>query len=211
MRILLVLDHPYTISSAQDVPHQRSFTAAVAAAAMRGARAAGHDVDLIDLAADGFQPAMSRQDLTAWRQGCTVDPMVADYQRRLLDADHLAFAFPVWWSGMPAATKGFLDRVLTKGIMFDEVPHARGNPLRSLMPRLNGVTVLSVMATPDKIYRLRYQDPLTKIIFEGTFGKIGIRNLTWTNYAAVAAASPEQRQHLLDRTETSFAGLQPSE
>jgi putative NADPH-quinone reductase len=136
--------------------------------------------------------------------------MVADYQRRLLDVDHLAFAFPVWWSAMPAATKGFLDRVLTKGIMFEEVPQARGNPLRGLMPRLDGVTVLSVMSTPDKIYRSKYQEPLTKIIFEGTFGKIGIRNLTWTNYAAVAAASEQQRQCLLDQTETSFARLQPS-
>lgn len=211
MRLLLVLDHPYTISSAEDVPQQRSFTAAVAAAAMRGAQAAGHDVDLIDLAADGFQPAMSRQDLAAWRQGRTDDPVVADYQRRLLDADHLAFAFPVWWSAMPAATKGFLDRVLTKGIMFDEVPHARGNPLRNLMPRLSGVTVLSVMATPDEIYRSQYQAPVTKVIFEGTFGKLGIRNLTWINHAAVAATSPEQRQHLLDQTETSFARLQAVE
>jgi putative NADPH-quinone reductase len=111
---------------------------------------------------------------------------------------------------MPATTKGFLDRVLTKGIMFDEVPHARGNPLRNLMPRLSGVTVLSVMATPDRIYRGQYQEPLTKILFEGTFGKIGIHNFTWTNCAAVATTSPEQRQHLLDRIETSFARLEPS-
>jgi NAD(P)H dehydrogenase (quinone) len=55
MKVLVVLDHPYTIVSAENVPHQRSFSAAVAAAAIRGARSAGHEVDLIDLAADGFQ------------------------------------------------------------------------------------------------------------------------------------------------------------
>jgi len=73
MKVLVVLDHPYTIASAQNVPHQRSFSAAVAAAAIRGARSAGHQVDLIDLAADGFQPAMTREDLAAWRQGRVVD------------------------------------------------------------------------------------------------------------------------------------------
>ena len=146
MRIMLILDHPYTIESAENVPHRRSFTAAVAAAAMRGARRAGHDVDLVDLVADGFDPVMSREDLVAWRLKTVIDPLVADYQHRLMMADHVVFAFPVWWEAMPASTKGFLDRVLTKGVVFDELAGAKGNPFRNLMPRLGGVTVLSVPA-----------------------------------------------------------------
>lgn len=208
MRILLVLDHPYTLAAADDVPHRRSFTAAVAAAAIRGAESAGHDVDVADLAADGFQPAMSREDLVAWRQRGVVDPMVGDYQRRLMDADHLVFAFPVWWEAMPAATKGFLDRVLTKGVVYEELPGAKGNPFRSRMPRLRGVTVLSVMSTPDKAYRWWYRDPLTKILFKGTFGKIGVRKgLTWVNYDRVADRTLEQRQRMLRDTEKRFAAL----
>ncbi|MFJ7125482.1 NAD(P)H-dependent oxidoreductase [Streptomyces sp. NPDC098101] len=209
MRVLLVLDHPYTLASADNVPHRRSFTAAVAAAAVRGATAAGHEVDVIDLAADGFSPAMTREDLVAWRQGAVADPLVGDYQRRLLAADHLVFAFPVWWEAMPAATKGFLDRVLTKGVVFAERPGARGNPFHNLMPRLGGVTVLSVMTTPDKAYRWWYRDPLTKILFKGTFGKIGVRNLRWINFDRVAGRTPEQRGRLLADTERRFAALAP--
>jgi NAD(P)H dehydrogenase (quinone) len=207
MKILVVLDHPYTIASAGNVPHQRSFSAAVAAAAIRGAESAGHQVDLIDLAADGFQPAMTRQDLVAWRHGQAVDPLVLDYQKRLLDAGHLAFVFPVWWEAMPAATKGFLDRVLTKGVMYEELADAKGNPFRNRMTNLTGVSVLSVMTTPDKAYRWWYRDPLTKILFKGTFAKIGVRNLRWTNYASVTARTPEQRDRMLERTEQAFAGL----
>ena len=207
MKVLVVLDHPYTIASAEDVPHRRSFSAAVAAAAIRGARSAGHQVDLIDLAADGFRPAMSREDLAAWRQGRAVDPLVLDYQRRLLAAGHLAFVFPVWWEAMPAATKGFLDRVLTKGVMYEELPGARGNPFRNRMPGLGGVSVLSVMTTPDKAYRWWYRDPLTKIIFRGTFAKIGVRGLRWTNYASVTGRTPRQRGEMLRRTERAFAAL----
>jgi len=207
MRVLVVLDHPYTIASAGNVPHRRSFSAAVAAAAIRGARSAGHEVDLIDLAADGFQPAMTGEDLAAWRQGHVVDPLVLDYQRRLLSAGHLAFVFPVWWEAMPAATKGFLDRVLTKGVMYEELPDAKGNPFRSRMTGLGGVSVLSVMTTPDKAYRWWYRDPLTKILFKGTFAKIGVRNLRWTNYASVTSKTPEQRDQMLQRTERAFAAL----
>ena len=208
MRVLVVLDHPYTIASAENVPHRRSFSAAVAAAAIRGAEAAGHEVDLIDLAGDRFQPAMTREDLMAWRQARAIDPLVLDYQRRLFAAEHLAFVFPVWWEAMPAATKGFLDRVLTKGVMYDEVPGAKGNPFRNRMTGLGGVSVLSIMTTPDKAYRWWYRDPLTKILFKGTFAKIGVKNLRWTNYASVTDKTPEQRAQMLRDTEKAFATLQ---
>lgn len=207
MRILFVLDHPYTLDSAENVPHRRSFTAAVADAAIRGARQAGHEIDLVDLAADGFDPVMSRDDLVAWRLKSVVDPVVADYQRRLLAADHVVFAFPVWWEAMPAATKGFLDRVLTKGVVFEEIAGAKGNPFRNLMPRLGGVTVLSIMTTPDAAYRWWFRDPLTKIMFKGTFGKIGVKNLRWVNYAAITEKTAEQRERMLRDTERRFANL----
>jgi putative NADPH-quinone reductase len=207
MRILLVLDHPYTLASAANIRHHRSFSAAVAAAAVRGATEAGHEIDVIDLAADGFQPAMTRDDLTAWRQARIIDPQVSDYQRRLAKADHLVFVFPVWWEAMPAATKGFLDRVLVKGMAFEELPNARGNPFRNLLTRLGGVTVMSVMTTPDKAYRWWYRDPLTKIMFKGTFAKIGIRNLKWINYDRVTERTPEQRERMLRDTESRFATL----
>jgi putative NADPH-quinone reductase len=207
MRVVVVLDHPYTIASAENLPHRRSFSAAVAAAVMRGAAAAGHEVDLIDLAADGFQPAMTRADLLAWRSARVIDPLVVNYQRRLLAAEHLAFVFPVWWEAMPAATKGFLDRVLTKGIMYEEVAGAKGNPFRNLMTKLGGVSVLSVMTTPDKAYRWWYRDPLTKILFKGTFAKIGVKNLRWTNYASVTDKTPDERRRMLRDTENTFAAL----
>ncbi|MFJ6248417.1 MULTISPECIES: NAD(P)H-dependent oxidoreductase [unclassified Streptomyces] len=126
MRVLLVLDHPRTLASAGNVPHRRGFAAAVAAAAVRGATAAGHEVDVTGLASDGFSPAMTREDPVARRQGAVVDPLVDDHQRRLPAADHLVFAFPVWWEAMPAATKGFLDRVLAEGVVFAERPGAGG-------------------------------------------------------------------------------------
>jgi putative NADPH-quinone reductase len=207
MRVLLVLDHPYTMESADNVPHRRSFSAAVAAAATAGAMDAGHQIDLIDLAADGFQPAMTRADLLAWRQAQIVDPVVLDYQRRLFEADHLIFAFPVWWEAMPAATKGFLDRVLTKGVVFDELPGGKGNPFRNKLTRLGGVTVLTVMTTPDKAYRWWYRDPTTKIMFKGTFGKIGVKNLNWVNFAGITEKNDEQRKQLLEATRRRFAHL----
>ncbi len=207
MKVVVVFDHPYTASSWQNVPHRRSFSAAVASAAIRGLEQAGHEVDLIDLVADGFDPVMSREELIGWRLHAAVDPLSADYQTRVLAADHLVFVFPIWWEAMPAPTKGFLDKVLMKGVHFSEDPEAKGNPFTNLMTRLRGVSVLTVMTTPDKAYRWWFGNPVIKIMFKGTFAKIGVKNLTWTNYASVTAKSADERQKMLAATETRFAAL----
>jgi len=205
MKVVIVFDHPYTLVSAANVPHERSFTAAVAAAAIRGLHQSGHEVDVIDLAADGFNPVMSRQDLRDWRLHDMSDPVVLDYQRRIALADHLVFAFPIWWEAMPAATKGFLDRVITKEFAFREDPDAKGNPFTNLLTQLNGVTLLTIMTTPETAYRWWYCDPVTKIMFKGTFDKIGVKNLKWRNYACVTDRSDAERQAMLDATEAHFA------
>lgn len=207
MRVVLVFDHPYTATAAQNVPHQRSFSAAVAAAAIRGLGKGGHETDLIDLAADGFNPVMSREDLLAWRKHKAVDPLVLDYQRRVGNADHLAFVFPVWWEAMPAPTKGFLDKVITEDFAYRELPGAKGNPFVNLLTRLQGVSILTIMSTPDMVYRWWFRDPITKIMFKGTFGKIGVKNLNWLNYPNVTAKSDVERQSMLERTAERFAGL----
>jgi NAD(P)H dehydrogenase (quinone) len=65
------------------------------------------------------------------------------------------------------------------------------------------------MTTPDKAYRWWVRDPLTKILFKGTFAKIGVRNLRWTNYASVTTKTPERRARMLQQTERAFPALQP--
>lgn len=107
MHIVIVFDHPYGASASGNIPHRRSFSAALLASVTSGLTAAGHTLDLVDLQADRFNPVTSAEDLAAWRQRDTRDPLVQDYQRRLMEADHLIFIFPIWWETMPALTKGF--------------------------------------------------------------------------------------------------------
>lgn len=205
MRVLIVFDHPYTRAAWDNEPHRRSFTAALAAAAERGLRSAGHEIDSIDLHEDGFDPVMSARDLSAWRTKHVIDAQVLDYQQRLLEADHVIFAFPIWWEAMPALTKGFLDRVLTKGIVYDEPKP--GRPFVNNLPRLAGVTLITVMSTPEPLYRWWFGNPLTKIAFRGTFRKIGVRNLRWINHSGVADRTERKRLDMLRAVEERFARL----
>lgn len=207
MNVLVIFDHPYGASASENVPHQRSYSAALLASVMRGLTTKGHAIDLIDLHADGFNPVMSCEELAAWRQKKTIDPLVANYQQRLMAADHIVFIFPIWWETMPALTKGFLDKVFAKGIVYEEIKP--GRPFKCLLMNLKGVSLLTVMNTPDFFYRWIFGNPITKILFRGTFRKMGIRkNLRWYNYAGMSDRSLEERVKHLNKTEQHFARLE---
>lgn len=208
MHVLAVFDHPYTADAHENAPHARSYSAALLAAARRGLRRAGHTVDTIDLAADGFNPVMSREDLIAWRTGGAADPRVAEYQARLAVADHVVFVFPTWWYSMPALTKGFLDRVLTKGFAFEE-PRPGAALVRTLT-RLRGVTVITPMTTRYRMYDWWFGKPGHRILFRGTFALIGIRRLRWISIEGPAQRSASWRAARLERIERYFAALTAS-
>ena len=195
MRVLIVVDHPY----------EGSFTHALVAAAKEGLTIAGHEIDLADLHADGFDPVMHAADLAGWRHGETPDPQVADYQKRLVAADHLVLAFPIWWEVMPAMTKGFIDKVVAKGVAYDQ-PTPNGL-MKPRLTHLGGVTLMTVMSTPGPIYRLIFGEPVTKVVFRGTFRKMGVHHLTWRNFSNPAGKTPEQRAALLTKTRAAFAAL----
>jgi NAD(P)H dehydrogenase (quinone) len=193
MRVLLVIDHPY----------EGSYSRALATAAIRGAETAGHDVDVIDLDRDDFDPVMRRADLGAWREGRTVDPQVADYQERLVIADHLVLVHPVWWEVVPARLKGFFDKVLVPGYAYTE---SRIGTLQGLLG-LSGVTLVTTMTTPGPLYRLWFGAPVHRVVARGVFGQLGVRQVRWVNHPRVAEVSPARRDRWLADLERRFAAL----
>ncbi|AIQ56538.1 NAD(P)H-dependent oxidoreductase [Paenibacillus borealis] len=205
MKVLIIFDHPYTAKASENIPHQRSYSAALLASITRGLHSGGHEVDLIDLHADGFNPVMSAEELSAWRQKKTLDPLVKDYQKRLSAAEHIIFLFPIWWESMPASTKGFLDKVFVKGIIYEEPKKSR--PFVNQLKKLKGVSLLTVMATPGFLYRWIFGNPITKILFRGTFRKMGFHKLKWYNYAGMDGRTLQVRTKALEKTEKRFASL----
>jgi putative NADPH-quinone reductase len=100
-------------------PDPDSLTAGVA----RQLQAALHpgEVELVDLAAEGFDPRFGPADRDAYRGGVLPDDVLRE-QRRLDAADHLVLVFPVYWWSMPALLKGWVDRVFVNGWAFDIDP-----------------------------------------------------------------------------------------
>jgi NAD(P)H dehydrogenase (quinone) len=112
---------------------ERSFTAAMRDTAVAAFRARGDSVTVSDLYGMGFNPVASAADFAApanpghivyaleqrhaFRTG-TLAPDIAGELALVLDADLLAFTFPVFWFSVPAILKGWFDRVLLSGVAY---------------------------------------------------------------------------------------------
>lgn len=77
-----------------------------------------HDVKVIDLYKENFNPVLYFDD-THKRRNLQFDEEVKKYRDIVAWAEHFIFIFPIWWGGMPAILKGFIDRVFAKGFAYE--------------------------------------------------------------------------------------------
>lgn len=103
------------------VAHHRadSLTAALARRTAERLDAAGYRVDLLDLHREGFDPRGRAEDEPDYgNRDKRYSDEVHAHAERLLAADRIAVVFPVWWFGLPALLKGWIDRVWNYGLAY---------------------------------------------------------------------------------------------
>ncbi|MBS7540047.1 NAD(P)H-dependent oxidoreductase [Ancylobacter lacus] len=195
MRVLLVYCHP--------VPE--SFNAAVRDAAVRGLARAGHEVDLLDLYAEGFDPVMGAQERRDYHTPGTNLLPVADHVARVKRAQALVLVYPTWWYGPPAMLKGWLDRVLIPYETF-----GMPKPYRPLERHLTNIRLLALVTTlgsPWWWWRWIGQ-PGRRLLAAGIGGIIDPKaRQLWLALHAMDSAGEEKRRRFLARVEARFAGL----
>jgi NAD(P)H dehydrogenase (quinone) len=195
MKVLVVFNHPY----------EKSYCNAILQSVTRGLQNGNHEVDLIHLDNDKFNPVMSGADLKAFVDHKPVDPQVIDYNKRLEKANHLIFIFPIWWDIMPAMTKGFIDRVLSPKVAYDH--HPRGFGLVPLLHDLKGVTIITTMNKPRIMYSLLIGNLIRKTMLRSVFKTMGYKNLNWISHCRVKSVSHQKRVKWLNNLENRFANL----
>ena len=92
-------------------PVRESFNAALKDAVVQSAERAGHEVRLIDLHAEGFDPVMGEHERLHYHVPDVNESPVQAHLERLRWCTGLIFVYPTWWYGQPAMLKGWIDRV----------------------------------------------------------------------------------------------------
>ena len=133
MRALVIYCHP----------HAGSFTAGVRDVVLDKLRAAGAEIRLRDLYAEGFQPLLTEAE---WQGYLDSPANCAPVSRDVDDlrwCDTLIFVYPTWWYGLPAMLKGWLDRALLPDVAF-LMPDGVNKTIR---PGMTHITRLGVFTT----------------------------------------------------------------
>ena len=182
-------------------PKAQCFNRAVLERTQAGLRKAGHDVQVADLYAEGFQPAMIEDDFAQFDR----QPMPADVlaeQARVEWSDAIIFIFPLWWWSLPAMLKGWFDRVFTYGWAW--LDPARPD-LSALDPR-KVLVLCSAGADKTALAKRGYDTAFETQLVKGTFSYCGFRDVTIRMLSDVHDGRPHaDKTALLDEVEALAA------
>ena len=159
MHVLTVIDHP----------DPNSLTHAIAARFGAGAQEAGHTTETADLHAEGFSPVWSMADMAQFEDQPMPEDVLAE-QARIERCDALALVFPLFWWGMPAMLKGWIDRVWSQGWAYDDVD----DPNRSLLRSRTCVMLVPCGASPQSMAPNGYTGAIDRLWRIGTLGYFGM-------------------------------------
>ena len=78
---------------------------------------ARQEIVVRDLNQIHFNPVLSLEDMSGQRMGKVADAVKTE-QDFMSWADRVIFIYPIWWTGMPAIIKGYIDRVFSYGFAY---------------------------------------------------------------------------------------------
>lgn len=197
MRVLMVYCHPV----------EGSFNAAVRDRALAALRVAGHQVDLVDLYREGFDPVLS----TAERQAYLADTawVVARVQRHvdlLKAAEGLLFVYPTWYYGPPAMLKGWLERTWLPDVAFT-VPRQKGDKPGPGLRHVRWLGCITTSGSPWWWLQL-IRDPGRMLFVRGLRALMARRcKVTWLQLFSMNNATEVDRTKFLDRVERTLSAV----
>ncbi len=183
-KILLINGHP----------NKDSFNAGLAAAYKKGALAGHYEIKEIVISELQFNPNLQY----GYKKRTELEPDLLDAWEKIKWADHLVWVHPVCWGGLPAITKGFIDRVFLPGFAFQ--PRENSVWWDKL---LKGKTahIITTLDQPSWYYRLAFGRPSVNQLKKSTLEFCGVKPVKVTYIGPVKNASVLERTKWLDKAE----------
>lgn len=169
-----------------------NFGSALAQAYADAAGEAGHDIRLLALDQLAFDPILHH----GYKVVQALEPDLQQAQESIRWADHLVFAFPVWWGGIPALLKGFLDRIMLPGFAFK---YQKGKAFPAKLLGGRSAHLLVTMDTPPWYYRLVYRAPAIRQIKTTTLEFCGVTPVKTLSFGPILDSTLDQRHAWLKR------------
>ena len=174
-------------------PNPKSFNHAVLETVMDALAKAGKEVSVRDLYAQNFNPVLSANDLAGMVQG-QLQPDVMAEQAFISSADLLVVIYPLWWAGMPAILKGYIDRVFTDGFAY----HISETGIEALL-KSKKVLLITTTGAPQEMYEASGMfKSMAQTTGEGIFQFTGMELIEHKYLCAIPHVTDEDRRKMLE-------------
>jgi NAD(P)H dehydrogenase (quinone) len=190
MKYLIILAHP----------NPESFSSSLVNALHNHLVNEGNEVKIRNLYEIGFNPVLSADDFSSLADN-TSPKDIAIEQEYVKWAEHIIFAFPVWWGGMPAIMKGYIDRVFSEGFAYEYVDN--GSNGNGLLSSLKGSMICATGLSSDTFKNA--QEAMKVIAKEVVFGFVGIKPYKQLFYGSVPIVSDEVRKSYIQDVIREFS------
>lgn len=175
-------------------PDKESFNFALAEAYSKGANLAGAEVEKIYIRDLEFNPNLQ----FGYRKRTELEPDLRKAQEILTWADHLVWIYPVWWGGVPAIMKGFLDRVLLPGFAFKK---REGSLWWDKYFKGKTARIICTMDQPTWFYRIFNRAPSHHAMKKLTMNFIGVKSVKITSIGPIRLSKDSFRENWLKKVE----------
>lgn len=181
MKVLIVDGHP----------DSESYGRALADAYEEGARSGGAEVQRRNIRDLRFDPVLHR----GYREIQELEEDLTEMQQTIEWCQHFAFVCPIWWGGLPALTKGFIDRTFLPGWAFR---YHDNDPFWDGLLKGRSARLILTSDAPDLFNRLVYLDSPARSIKNLIFWFCGFKPLKTTRIGNVKNMSESSRHKRLE-------------
>lgn len=172
---------------------ETSFSAAIRDTLSDVFHQSGKEVAVRDLYEIKFNPVLSKKDLQQIDND--VFPVdIMEEQKFITRADLICFVYPIWWSGMPAILKGYIERVFSKGFAYkfnDGMPQPLLSDKKAMIFNTTDLNV----AFQEK----RFKDALNTITRDCILNFFGLDVIEHKYFANVSSVSVDVKKDYLQQ------------
>lgn len=173
-------------------PSATSFNQALTQRYVEQAIALGGSVDIIEIGQLNFDPNLRY----GYQKRMTIEPDLLAAWEKIQSADHLVWIFPVWWGGLPAFAKGFIDRLFLPSQAFSY----RENSSRVIGHlQSKSARIITTLDQPGWFYRWYYGEPSTRQLKKATLQFCGIQKVKVNYVGTVRGSTEKQRENWLQQ------------
>lgn len=167
-------------------PNKESFNYALANAYQQGALKSKAQVDVIHIGEVDFNPNLQY----GYTKRIELEPDLLVSLEKIKKADHLVWIHPVWWGGLPAIMKGFIDRLFLPGIAYQ---YRENSVWWDKLLTGKTARIITTLDQPAWYYRIFYGNPSVNQLKKSTLEFCGIKPVKVTYIGIIKTSTEKQR------------------